>query len=166
MRRLFEPNSRAIGRPPEPTKCDAAPDSLIDGTPSELRDDGLARLLGKKQVYHRAAVARAVVSNEFVDSVAWCHDLLPRLNIARKLTRVAVHRTRSMNHLGISAHQRQEGRARRQTCGRVHFSKQNLRNGPFARNGTTLPIVCLPARGTNSPETVIGPGRGLTDADL
>jgi hypothetical protein len=37
MRRLFEPNSRAIGRPPGPTKCDAVPDSPIDGTPSDLR---------------------------------------------------------------------------------------------------------------------------------
>ena len=52
MRRLFEPNTRAIGRPPGPTKCDAVPDSLVDETPSELRDD-LVRLLGKKQVFHR-----------------------------------------------------------------------------------------------------------------
>jgi hypothetical protein len=37
MRRLFEPNTRAIGRPPGPTECDAVPDSLIDGAPSELR---------------------------------------------------------------------------------------------------------------------------------
>src|ERR1700688_1110556 len=37
MRRLFEPNTRAIGGRPGPTKCNAVPDSLIDGTPSELR---------------------------------------------------------------------------------------------------------------------------------
>jgi hypothetical protein len=37
MRRLFEPNTRAVGRPPGPTKYDAVPDSLIDGAPSELR---------------------------------------------------------------------------------------------------------------------------------
>jgi hypothetical protein len=36
MRRLFEPNTRAVGRPPGPTKCDAVSDSLIDGAPSEL----------------------------------------------------------------------------------------------------------------------------------
>jgi D-lactate dehydrogenase len=52
MRKLFEPNTRAIGRPPGPPKCDAVPDSLVDGTPSELRDD-LVRLLGNKQVFHR-----------------------------------------------------------------------------------------------------------------
>jgi D-lactate dehydrogenase len=83
MRRLFEPNTRAIGRPPGPTKCDAVPDSLIDGTPSELRDE-LVRLLGKKQVFHRiidlvryAADAspyrllpRAVVLPRNVDDVA------------------------------------------------------------------------------------------------
>jgi hypothetical protein len=37
MRRLFEPNTRAVGHPPGPTMCDAVPDSLVDGTPSELR---------------------------------------------------------------------------------------------------------------------------------
>jgi D-lactate dehydrogenase len=52
MRRLFEPNTRAIGRPPGPPVCDAVPDSMIDGTPSGLRDD-LVRLLGKKQVLDR-----------------------------------------------------------------------------------------------------------------
>jgi D-lactate dehydrogenase len=43
MRKLFAPNARAVGRPPGPTKYDAVPDSLIDGTPPELRDD-LVRL--------------------------------------------------------------------------------------------------------------------------
>src|ERR1700722_15842907 len=52
MRRLFEPNTRAIGRPPGPPACDAVPDGMIDGTPSELRDD-LVGLLGNKQVFHR-----------------------------------------------------------------------------------------------------------------
>jgi D-lactate dehydrogenase len=52
MRKLFEPNTRAIGRPPGPPACDAVPDSMIDGTPFELRDD-LVRLLGKKQVLDR-----------------------------------------------------------------------------------------------------------------
>jgi hypothetical protein len=45
MRRLFEPNTRTIGRPPGPPACDAVPDSMIEGTPAELRDD-LVRLLG------------------------------------------------------------------------------------------------------------------------
>lgn len=52
MRKLLEPNTRAIGRPPGPLMCDAVPDGMIDGTPSELRDD-LVRLLGKTQVLHR-----------------------------------------------------------------------------------------------------------------
>src|ERR1700733_7824701 len=52
MRKLFEPDTRAIGRPPGPPVCDAVPDSMIDGTPSELRDD-LVQLLGKKQVLDR-----------------------------------------------------------------------------------------------------------------
>jgi hypothetical protein len=37
MRRLFEPNTRGIGRPPGPPTCDAVPERLIDGTPSEFR---------------------------------------------------------------------------------------------------------------------------------
>jgi D-lactate dehydrogenase len=52
MRKLFEPNTHAIGRPPGPPACDAVPDSMIDGTPSELRED-LVRILGKKQVLDR-----------------------------------------------------------------------------------------------------------------
>jgi hypothetical protein len=62
--------------------------------------------------------------------------------------------------------QRPQGRTRRQTRGRVHFSKQNLSNGPFARDRTPLSIVCLAARGTKSPGTNIKLGRGLTNADL
>jgi D-lactate dehydrogenase len=38
-----------------------------------------------------------------LDSVTWCRDLLPHLNITRKLSRVVLHPTCSMNHLGISA---------------------------------------------------------------
>jgi D-lactate dehydrogenase len=37
-----------------------------------------------------------------VDSIAWCRDLLPGLTISRKLTRIAVHPTCSMTHLGLS----------------------------------------------------------------
>jgi hypothetical protein len=39
MRRLFEANTRAIGNLPGPLACDAVPDSMTCGTPSELRDD-------------------------------------------------------------------------------------------------------------------------------
>ena len=37
-----------------------------------------------------------------VDSIAWCRDLLPRLEISRTLTRVAVHPTCSTTHLGLA----------------------------------------------------------------
>jgi D-lactate dehydrogenase len=83
MRKLFEPNTRAIGRPPGPPTCDAMPDSLIDGTPSELRDD-LVRLVGKNQVPHRA-----------IDLVRYAADaspyrLLPKVVvIPRNVTGVA-----------------------------------------------------------------------------
>ena len=111
MRKLFEPNTRAIGRPPGPTKCDAVPDSLVDGTPSDLRDD-LVRLLGKKQVFHRVIdlvryaadaspyrlLPKAVVLQRNMDDVANI------LAYCRELSRVVVHPTCSMNHLGISAH--------------------------------------------------------------
>jgi hypothetical protein len=59
MGRLFGPNTRAIGRPSGPPVCDAVPDSMIDGTPSELRDD-LVRLLGKKQVLDRVIDSRPI----------------------------------------------------------------------------------------------------------
>jgi D-lactate dehydrogenase len=40
---------------------------------------------------------------KLIDSVTWCLDLLPHLNITRKLARIVVHPTCSMNHLGISS---------------------------------------------------------------
>src|ERR1700733_10144823 len=40
---------------------------------------------------------------KLIDSVTWCLDLLPHLNIMRKLARIVVHPTCSMNHLGISS---------------------------------------------------------------
>jgi hypothetical protein len=44
MKKLFAPNTRAIGRPAGPPSCDAVP--------AALRDD-LVRILGDKQVLHR-----------------------------------------------------------------------------------------------------------------
>jgi ABC transporter substrate binding protein len=41
MRRLFEPNTRGIGRPPGPPACDAVPDSMIDGTMEGYRSVGI-----------------------------------------------------------------------------------------------------------------------------
>jgi D-lactate dehydrogenase len=52
MKKLFAPNTRAIGRPDGPPVCDAVPSAMIDGTPRELRED-LVKLLGEKQVQHR-----------------------------------------------------------------------------------------------------------------
>jgi D-lactate dehydrogenase len=37
-----------------------------------------------------------------VDSIAWCHGLLPSLNISDPIDRVAVHNTCSMTHLGLN----------------------------------------------------------------
>jgi D-lactate dehydrogenase len=42
-------------------------------------------------------------SLRIIDSVTWCRDLLPHLKITRRLGRMVVHPTCSMNHLGISA---------------------------------------------------------------
>ena len=37
-----------------------------------------------------------------IDSIAWCHDLLPHLQISRTLKRIAVHPTCSTTHLGLA----------------------------------------------------------------
>ena len=37
-----------------------------------------------------------------IDSIAWCHDLLPKLTIRRKLGRIAVHPTCSITHLELA----------------------------------------------------------------
>jgi len=39
---------------------------------------------------------------KIIDSIAWCHELLPELTIARKLNRVAVHPNCSAVHLGLA----------------------------------------------------------------
>jgi D-lactate dehydrogenase len=39
---------------------------------------------------------------QIVDSIAWCHDLLPKLRISRTIPRVAVHPTCSTTHLGLA----------------------------------------------------------------
>jgi D-lactate dehydrogenase len=38
-----------------------------------------------------------------LDSIAWCHDLLPALKISRRVKTVAVHPTCSTNHLGLTS---------------------------------------------------------------
>jgi D-lactate dehydrogenase len=61
---------------------------------------GLVEAVGR----HLNEESRALQNSlKIIDSVTWCRDLLPRLNIVRKLARVMVHPTCSMNHLGISA---------------------------------------------------------------
>jgi D-lactate dehydrogenase len=37
-----------------------------------------------------------------IDSISWCHDLLPKLTIRRKLGRIAVHPTCSITHLELA----------------------------------------------------------------
>jgi D-lactate dehydrogenase len=40
---------------------------------------------------------------EVLDSIAWAHDrLLPRLDVGRKVARIAVHSTCSANHMGLA----------------------------------------------------------------
>ena len=94
MRKLFEPNTRAIGRPPGPPMCDAVPDSLIDGTPSELCED-LVRLLGKKQVLHRV-----------IDLVRYAGDASPY----RLLPKAVVMRRNVADVANILAYCRETGR--------------------------------------------------------
>ena len=94
MRKLFEPNTRAINRPPGPPMCDAVPDSLIDGTPSELRDD-LLRLLGKKQVLHRV-----------IDLVRYASDASPY----RLLPKVVIMPRNVADVANILAYCREKGR--------------------------------------------------------
>jgi D-lactate dehydrogenase len=65
---------------------------------------GLVEAVGR----HLDEESRALQDRlKIVDSVTWCRDLLPRLNIVRKLARVMVHPTCSMNHLGISTQLRE-----------------------------------------------------------
>ncbi|WP_250623824.1 FAD-binding and (Fe-S)-binding domain-containing protein [Pinirhizobacter soli] len=52
-RKLFSANPAHLGRGDGPSQNDAVPDSLVDGTPSDLKTDLIA-LLGKHNVLHRA----------------------------------------------------------------------------------------------------------------
>jgi D-lactate dehydrogenase len=94
MRKLFEPNTRAIGRPPGPPMCDAVPESLIEGIPSDLRDD-LVRLLGKKQVLDRV-----------IDLVRYAADASPY----RPLPKVVVMPRNADDIAGILGYCREKGR--------------------------------------------------------
>ena len=70
---------------------------VIDATSCTL---GLVEEVGRHLDGRRQALHKSL---KIIDSVTWCRDLLPHLNIARRLARVVVHPTCSMNHLGISA---------------------------------------------------------------
>ena len=52
-RKLFSANPARIGRGNGPSKNDAVPTSMVDGTPTDLKADLIA-LLGKQNVLHRA----------------------------------------------------------------------------------------------------------------
>jgi D-lactate dehydrogenase len=47
-----------------------------------------------------AELSSGYESLKIIDSIAWCHDLLPSLAISRTLRRVAVHPTCSITDLG------------------------------------------------------------------
>ncbi|MBP2549739.1 D-lactate dehydrogenase [Neorhizobium galegae] len=59
--------------------------SLIEDIPPNLTEEAKAR-------YAKLTI---------IDSIAWCHDLLPELSITRKINRVAVHPNCSAVHLGL-----------------------------------------------------------------
>jgi D-lactate dehydrogenase len=64
-----------------------------------LREDVATQLEGERRQQYE--------SLEIIDSIAWCRDLLPNLEIGRKLRRVAVHPTCSTTHLGLAGALRQ-----------------------------------------------------------
>jgi D-lactate dehydrogenase len=70
-RRLFEPDPRAIGRPPGEPYPDRVPDELAGGTPEPLRSD-LVGLLGEERVLARA-----------IDLVRYASDASPYRLIPR-----------------------------------------------------------------------------------
>ena len=53
MRKLFSADPARMGRFDGPPKCDSVSESLVDGTPSDLKGD-LITLLGKEKVLPRA----------------------------------------------------------------------------------------------------------------
>src|ERR1700754_3415517 len=53
IRKLLSANPARIGRFDGPPRCDAVSDSLVAGTPGDLKADLIA-LLGKERVLHRA----------------------------------------------------------------------------------------------------------------
>jgi D-lactate dehydrogenase len=59
-----------------------------------LREDVATQLEGERKEQYE--------SLKIIDSIAWCHDLLPNLAISRTLPRVAVHPTCSTTHLGLA----------------------------------------------------------------
>jgi D-lactate dehydrogenase len=59
-----------------------------------LKEDVATQLEGeRREQYEKLRI---------IDSIAWCHDLLPNLAIARTLRRVALHPTCSTTHLGLA----------------------------------------------------------------
>jgi D-lactate dehydrogenase len=58
-----------------------------------LKEDILTQLDGERKEQYQ--------SLKIIDSIVWCHDLLPNLTIYRTLPRVAVHPTCSITHLGL-----------------------------------------------------------------
>lgn len=52
LKKLFTPDPNRIGRPSGPAMADAVPESLVDGTPREIRE-ALCKILDKESVLHR-----------------------------------------------------------------------------------------------------------------
>ncbi len=64
-----------------------------------LREDVATQLEGERKEQYQSLT--------LIDSIAWCRDLLPNLEISRTLRRVAVHPTCSTTHLGLAGALRQ-----------------------------------------------------------
>jgi hypothetical protein len=135
--------------------CDAVPDSLVNGAPSEFRDD-LVRLLGKKQIFQGV-----------IDLVRYAVDaspyrVLPKAVVPRNVDDVAnipAYRRETGRHATFrAAGTSLNGQSRTATFQQTELAKWDFRTRP-----ASLPIACLPARGTNTPGTAIDIGRGLTN---
>jgi D-lactate dehydrogenase len=94
MKKLLQPNPERIGRPPGSAMYDAVPESLLDGTPRELKE-ALSQILGQANVLHRVS-----------DLVRFASDASPYRYIPQA---VALPKT-AEEVAGILAHCRSTGR--------------------------------------------------------
>ena len=112
-RKLFSVNPASIGRFDGPPMSDAVPASLVDGTPSDLKDDLIA-ILGKEGVFHRA-----------IDLVRYASDaspyrLIPQVVVLPRTTDDIVKLFRYCRETGRHATFRAAGPSLNGQIGRAH----------------------------------------------